>query len=270
MSDTKVTSVPAIERALTVLEFLAQSKSGFSTSEISRRLGLPKSSTYLIVGTLERLGFLQKNSHTGRYCFGLKLINLSRSALENLDLREEAKPFLQSLMQETQLTVHMAVLERTEAVIIEKIPAPGVIPLASWVGRRLDVNSTGVGKALLAFLSEEELDEIARLKGFPRRNDSTITSLGALKRELAQVRARGYSLDDEEDEMGLRCIGAPIFDSNSKSIAAISVAGTLSQLPYERIPALAGQVKRTAAQISSRVISNWKESAARAVGAVNS
>src|ERR1039458_6362279 len=139
MSDTKGTSVPAIERALRVLEFLAQSKSGFSASEISRKLGLPKSSTYLIVGTLERLGFLQKNSHSGKYCFGLKLISLSHSALKNLNLREEAKPFLHSLMQETQLTVHMAVLERTEAVIIEKIPAPGMIRLASWVGRRLDV-----------------------------------------------------------------------------------------------------------------------------------
>lgn len=125
MSDTKSGSVPAIERALAVLEFLAQSKSGFSTSEISRRLGLPKSSTYLIVETLERQGFLQKNLQTGKYCLGLKLISLSRNAVENLDLREEAKPFLRSLMQEAQLIVHMAVLDGTEAMIIEKVEAPG-------------------------------------------------------------------------------------------------------------------------------------------------
>jgi DNA-binding IclR family transcriptional regulator len=266
MSDAKGCSVPAIERALAVLEFLAQSKSGFSTSEISRRLQLPKSSTYLIVETLERQGFLQKNSQTGRYCFGLKLFSLSRNAFENLDLREEAKPFLRSLMQETQITVHMAVLERTEAVIIEKVEAPGMIRMATWVGRRLDVNCTAVGKALLAFVSEEELDEIARLKGFPRHNDDTITALHALKRELAQVRTLGYSLDDEEDEIGLRCIGAPVFDGNSQSIAAISVSGTVSQVTYERIPAMASMVKRTAAQISSRLRSNGKESAVRDVG----
>ena len=91
-----------------LLEFLAKSKSGFSTSEISRRLGLPKSSTYLIVETLEQRGFLQKNRQNGRYYLGLKLITLSRHAIENLDLREEAKPFLRSLMQQTHLIAHMA------------------------------------------------------------------------------------------------------------------------------------------------------------------
>src|SRR5689334_19717599 len=109
MSDARVRPVPSIERALTVLEFLGESKSGFSTSEISRRLGLPKSSTYLIVETLERQGFLQRNRQTGKYCLGLKLISLGRQVLENLDLREEARPFLYSLMQQTRLIVHMAV-----------------------------------------------------------------------------------------------------------------------------------------------------------------
>lgn len=85
--------MPSIERALTVLEFLAHSRRGFSISEMSRRLGIPKSSTHLILTTLERRGFLQKNTQTSRYCFGLQLLSLSRSALENLDLREEAKPF---------------------------------------------------------------------------------------------------------------------------------------------------------------------------------
>jgi DNA-binding IclR family transcriptional regulator len=94
MSEAKRCPVPAIERALTLLKFLGQSKSGFSTSEISRRLGLPKSSTYMIVETLEKRGLLQKNRQNGRYSLGFKLIALSRHAIENLDLREEAKPFL--------------------------------------------------------------------------------------------------------------------------------------------------------------------------------
>lgn len=253
MSSAKGSPVPAIERALMLLEFLAQSKSGFSTSEISRRLGLPKSSTYLIVETLENRGFLQKNRQNGRYYLGLKLIALSRHAIENLDLREEAKPFLRSLMQETQLVVHMAVLDGTEAMLIDKIEAPGTGRQTSFVGRRLDVHSTGVGKALVAYLSEEELGLIAKVKGFPKRNENTITSLGALKRELARVRTLGYSLDNEEDEIGSRCIGAPVFDSNSAVVAAISVAGLLSQIPDERIQDLANSVKRAAAQISAHL-----------------
>jgi len=255
MAGTTSSPVPAIERALTLLEFLAQSKSGFSTSEISHRLGLPKSSTYLIVDTLERRGFLQKNRQNGRYSLGLRLITLTRYAIENLDLREEAKPFLRSLMQETQLVVHMAVLDGAEAMLIDKMEALGTGRQTSFVGRRLDVHSTGVGKALVSYISEEELALIARHKGFPRRNDNTITSLAALKRELAQVRSLGYSLDNEEDEIGERCIGAPVFDRNSKVVAAISVAGTLGQIPDERIPELANAVKRTAAQISSHLSS---------------
>ena len=253
MAGAKSCPVPAIERALMLLDFLAQSKSGFSTSEISRRLGLPKSSTYLIVDTLEKHGFLQKNRQNGRFYLGLKLVALSRHAIESLDLREEAKPFLRSLMRETQLVVHMAVLDGAEAMIIEKVEALGMARQTSFVGRRLDVHSTGVGKALVANIGEEELERIAKIKGFPRRNDNTITSLGALKRELAQVRILGYSVDNEEDEIGERCIGVPVFDRNSTIVAAISVAGTLAQIANERIPDLANAVKRTAARISSHL-----------------
>ena len=143
-------------------------------------------------------------------------------------------------------------------MIIEKVEAPGTGRQTSFVGRRLDVHSTGVGKALVAYISDEELDMIAKFKGFPRRNDNTITSLAALKRELAQVRSLGYSVDDEEDEIGDRCIGAPVFDSNSSIVAAISVAGSCSQIPDERIQGLATLVKRTAAQISAHLSSIGK------------
>lgn len=253
MAQLKEYSVPSIERALSVLECLGQSKRGFSISEIGRRLKIPKSSAHLILTTLERRGFLQKNTQTGRYHFGLQLVSLSRSALENLDLREEARPFLGSLMQESGLTVHMAVLEREEAVIIEKVEAPGLVRLASWIGRRLDVNCTGVGKVLIAFLPNDELDYLLRTKDFARHNSRTIISKTALRRELALVKQAGYALDNEEDEPGVCCIGAPVFDANGKVVAAISVAGTTSQIGTDRVQKLAGQVMRTARGISLRL-----------------
>jgi DNA-binding IclR family transcriptional regulator len=246
-------SVPSIERALSVLQCLGHSNRGFSISEIGRRLKIPKSSAHLILTTLERRGFLQKNTQTGRYHFGLQLVSLSRSALENLDLREEAKPFLHGLMQESGLTVHMAVLERDEAVIVEKVEAPGLVRLASWIGRRLDVNCTGVGKVLIAFLPNDELDYLLRTKVFARHNSRTIISKSALRRELMLVKQLGYALDNEEDEPGLRCIGAPVFDENGKVVAAISVAGTTSQIGIDRIPMLASQLIRAARGISSRL-----------------
>jgi len=253
MAHFKEYSVPAIERALSVLQCLGESKRGFSISEIGRRLKIPKSSAHLILTTLGRRGFLQRNTQTGRYHLGLQLVSLSRSALENLDLREEAKPFLRSLMQESGFTVHMAVLERDEAVIIEKVEAPGLVRLASWIGRRLDVNCTGVGKVLLAFFPEDELDHLLRTKEFARHNSRTIISKHALRRELKRVKQLGYALDNEEDEPGVRCIGAPVFDENGKAVAAISVAGTTSQIGIDRVSNLARQVKRAAGSISVRL-----------------
>jgi len=260
MPQLKEYSVPAVERALSVLQCLGDSKRGFSISEIGRRLKIPKSSAHLILTTLERRGFLQKNTQTGRYHFGLQLVSLSRTAIENLDLREEAKPFLRSLTQESGLTSHMAVLERDEAVIIEKIEAPGLVRLASWIGRRLDVNCTAVGKVLIAFLPDDELDYLLRTKAFARHNSRTIISKNALKRELMLVKQLGHSLDNEEDEPGVCCVGAPVFDENGKAVAAISVAGTTDQIGVERIPILASQVKRAARSISSHLGYVTKES----------
>src|SRR5438034_3029839 len=239
MPQPKEYSVPSIERALSVLQCLGLSKRGFSISEIGRRLKIPKSSAHLILTTLERRGFLQRNTQTGRYHFGLQLVSLSRSALENLDLREEAKPFLRSLMQESGLTVHMAVLERDEAVIIEKVEAPGLVRLASWIGRRLDVNCTGVGKVLMAFLPNDDLDHLLGTKAFARHNSRTIISKGALKREFMTVRQLGFAVDNEEDEPGVCCIGAPVFDEKGMAVAAISGAGPTSQIRADRRQILA-------------------------------
>lgn len=250
---SNVYSVPSIDRALTVLELLAQSRGGFSVSEISRKLTLPKSSVHLLIGTLEKRGYLQRNAVNGKYCFGLKLVSLSRTALENLDLREGAKPFLQGLMRKTGLTVHMAVLERNEAVIIEKVECPGLLRLATWIGRRLDVNCSGVGKALIAFLSDEEFEQQFKAKALAKHNENTTVSISKLKRELERVRTVGYALDDEEDEIGFRCIGAPVFNFTKKVVAAISVAGTTLQIPNDNVQHIAMIVKHAAAQISSQL-----------------
>lgn len=160
---------------------------------------------------------------------------------------------MQSLMQKTGLTVHLCVLERGEAVVVEKIECPGLVKLATWVGKRSDAHCTGVGKALIAFLPEDEFDQHIGAKGLAKHNHNTIVSIRDLKRELAQVRELGYSVDDEENEIGLRCVGAPIFGENQQVLASISVAGITSQVPIDRIPALASMVKQTAGAISTRL-----------------
>lgn len=244
--------LPSVDRAIRVLEFLAQSKRGFSVSEISRNLALPKSSTFLVLATLVHRGYLQKNSETGNYYFGVNLVKLSRKVLENLDLRDVAKPFLNSLMKKTGLAVHLAVLADNEAVLIDRASHRISGVGADWVGRTLDINCTGVGKALVAFLSEDEFNHLIRAKSFAKHNENTIVTVKGLKRDLARVRELGYAVDDEEDEIGLRCVGAPIFDAEQKPVAAVSVAGTTEDIPLDRVQTLATILRQTAAEISRR------------------
>lgn len=246
-------SVPSVSRAMKILELLAQSQRGLALSDISRRLGIPKSSAHVLIKTLEVMGYLKSSKNNGRYCFGLKLVSLSNTALENLDLREQARPFLQHLMLRTGLTVHLAILEGAEAVIIEKIEAPGMLRLATWVGRRLDANSSGVGKALLAFAAEGNCDQRFTGRPLARHNKNTISSLERLARELRKVRELGYAFEDEEGEIGFRCIGVPLYDSANQAIAAISVAGTTSQISIDRVTKLASILKEAARQISSQL-----------------
>lgn len=253
MASLKTQSVPALDRALTILEVLAESKKGLSLSQLTRSLGWPKSSTHCLLLTLERRGYLHRNEQTGQYMFGLKLFGLANIALSGIELREQAAPFLQALMERTRLTVHMAILERDEAVLIDKVEPPGLFKLATWIGKRMDVHCTGVGKALIAYLPEEELDRLIKEHGLPRHNENTIVSPRRLKEALARIRQLGYSVDDEEDELGLRCIGAPIFNREGQVIASISVAGTTAQIHLENLGKSAQQVKQTALAISRQL-----------------
>ena len=251
MATSKTTNVPAVERACLVLELIAQSSKGCSLSDLSRRLHLPKSSVHLIVTTLERLGYLQKHPQTGHYLFGLKLFSLSRAALQGVELRAVARPLLETLVKRTGLTVHLGILEHNEAVVIEKIEAPGLLKVASWVGRRMDVNCTGIGKALIAFLPDAEFDRLFKPGSLPRHNENTIVSIAAMKREMARIRQQGFAFDDEEDELDVRCIGAPLLDRQDRALAAISVVGALSQIPLEEVESLGATLKHTAHEIAA-------------------
>lgn len=253
MAQRKGYEVPAVVRTMGILEFLAHLNRGASVTEISRDLRFPKSSTYLVMRTLEEQGYLQKDMRTGKYYFRVKLAELGRKFLAPLDLRELARPSLSALARQTGIIVHLAVLQGTEAVIIERI-VPGPLSAgADWVSRRLDINCTGVGKALFAHLPEEQFNKIASSKRFARHNDNTIVTISGLRKELARVRELGYAVDDEEDEIGVRCIGVPVFDNLQRVAAAVSLAGTVDEIPVDRVPTLACAVKKTALEISFRL-----------------
>lgn len=248
-SNVKTKSVPAIEKAMVILEELATSRSGLSLSELTRKLSLPKSSTFGLLLTLERLGYLDRNESTGRYMFGMKIFTLANMAMNGLNLRKIASPFMRELMRKTNLTVHMTIQEQNEAVIIEKVESPYTPKVETWVGKRMGVHCTAAGKALI---SDWEDDDINRLinHGLPRYNENTIVSPKKFKEELLSVRKQGYSLDVEEETIGSRCIGAPVHNQVGRIVAAVSIAGYKQQIHNESIPLLISRVKTTAAEIS--------------------
>src|SRR6202166_3400569 len=147
----------AVERALNILENAAQRPDGLTNSEISRKLAIPKSSASYILRTLERRGYLRRDAETGRYRLGLKVLSLGGDARANLDLAEVALPFMQALQERIHLTVHLAVLDQGEAVYIEKVDAPGFFKVNTWVGRRMYLHSTSVGKCLIAGMPKPEV-----------------------------------------------------------------------------------------------------------------
>ena len=212
----KTPSVPALERSFAIMELLASSRGGMTLPEIAAELRLPKSSVHCLLVTLERGRYLHRNDRTSRYTFGSRLFSLANLSLSGLQIRQCAAPHMRTLTEHTSLTTHLAILERNEAVLVEKVEPPGVYKMATWLGKRMDLHCTSLGKALISHLPEDELARVFRETGLPRHNDNSIVSLRKLKEELARSRRLGYYVDDEEDEVGYRCIGAPVFDASGQ------------------------------------------------------
>jgi len=223
-------------------------------SELARHLRLPKSSVHCLLLTLEHGGYLRRRKDKRRYVLDVKLFSLANMAMPGIELRERAAPFLLALMKETNLTVHMAILEQCDVILIYKIE-PSSIPrvTATWLGKRMDAHCTGVGKALLAYMPNDELGRLIKEHGLPRHNENTIASIRKLKETLVQIKEVGYSVDDEEDEVGFRCIGSPLFDDTGQAVAAISIAGTVLQITEENLHVFAEKVKKTANAISRQM-----------------
>jgi len=241
--------VPAVERALSIMEMLAFSQKGMTLAEIARALQVHRSSAYYIVSTMEARGYLTRASSRGRYSHTSKLFELANRALIGVGVREAAAPILRALAERIGLTVHMAVPSQNEIVIIHKVSPAGRPALPTWVGKRLPIHCTSAGKALLAYMPEAQVDDIIR-RGLIRYNENTIVSGAKLKKELGKVREQGFAIDDEEETLGLRCIGVPILQEGQPAIAAISIAGSISEIHYDNLDSLTRLVRDTSARIT--------------------
>ncbi len=243
-------SSTAVERTLLILEAVAQREGGMSNADINRKLNIPKSSASYILRTLEQRGYLRRDREDSKYRLGMKILSLSRAALSGVDIREVALPVMRHLVDQIHLTTHLAILDHEEAVYVEKVEAPSFIKMDTWIGRRMEVHSTAVGKALLAYLDADERETIIRHRGMKKLTPHTITSVPKLMKEFDRVRKLGYSVDDEENSLGARCVGAPVFNSQGRVEASIGSTGTITAVPRDAVPRLAETVKDAARRIS--------------------
>jgi IclR family KDG regulon transcriptional repressor len=249
--------VQTIERASLILDILGQSAQGISIRELSAKIKLPKGTTHRLLSSLSYFGYVRQDSKTRNYFLGLKLVELGNLLLSQLDLRKEAEPFLRDLAERTKETVHMVFLDRGEIVYIDKVELdhnPGGLRMASRVGLRNPAHSSAVGKVLLSHLPEEELNGLIKEKGLPKRTENTITDPTQLKEHLKSVQSQGYAVDDEENERGIRCVAAPIFNETGKAVAAVSISGPAFRITRKVIQeSLKKEVMETALKISERL-----------------
>ena len=241
--------VANVARALAILEALDSSRRGLNISEISRKLKIPKSSAHVIVLTLEKLDYIQKPPGTRRYSLGLKAYGLGQAMLKSFLLADKALPHMQALVDKVDLTCHLAVRDKEQALCVQKVENKGMIKFDTNVGRHMDLHCTALGKAIMAFEDDEVLRDYLSKEAFMRHTRYTIVSSRALRQELITTRKRGYAIDDQEEELEVRCVAAPVFDQYGKLAAALSLTGTVGQLPLEKAASLAEALRETAASI---------------------
>lgn len=239
----------SVARALAVLEFLDTSQRGWNISELSRKLDVPKSTMHLILLTLERLGYVSREPGSRDYTLSVKVCELGRSLMRNVMLPDIALPHLEDLVRQVRLTAHLAILEHDQAIYVQKVDCPGLIKFDTYVGKRTNLHCTAVGKVLLAHSPENKSQHILEREPFARYTRHTITSAVLLRKELIKVRQRGYAVDDEEEELEVRCIAVPVFRPTGEFVAALGVTGTVGQVRTDMIEGLATHMRETGQNI---------------------
>jgi IclR family acetate operon transcriptional repressor len=245
-------SIAVLDRALDVLEALAQGTGPLGATEVARRVGTTKSAAFRILSNLERRGYVGKDPETTKYRLGSRLAYLGERSLGTIDLRRVAGHGLETLHRRFEETVNLGVLDGREVVYVDMVESRHGLRMAARVGARDVAHATALGKAMLAFLPPERRRRLLRAP-LARRTERTITDPAALAGELDRVRARGVAEDRGENETGARCLGAPIFDHAGLPIAAISVSAPESRLDDDRAAEVAATLGAVAAEVTRLV-----------------
>jgi IclR family acetate operon transcriptional repressor len=256
----EVGEVRTLERGLLLLETLSEAET-LSLSELARRTELSPSTAYRLLETLRKRGFVDWDEDRGLWKVGLRAYQVGSAFLTRGGLVDAAMPEMEKLVDELNETVNLAVLDGNEAVYIAQVEGRQLIRMFTRIGARAPLYCTGVGKALLMGHSEAETRRMLGSGPFRPFTHKTLTTPEAFFQALEEARRRGFALDNEEREEGVRCIAAPVRDNRGKVVASMSLSAPASRVPDERVQGLGERIKRAADAVSARL--GWKAQASR-------
>lgn len=243
--------IKSIEKCFVILDCIYTSQKLLNLEEITRATGYNKTTCFRFLKTMRTLGIVELSPQTKTYRYGPRLAAIGLSAIKNLNLKKVSVPILKRLRDETGETINLTILSGSEILYVDRILSDYLVNVNVNIGDRLPVYCASMGKAILAYLPEERLEEIIETIDFRQRTENTIVSRSALMKELEQIRAYGYAINDEELEKGLRAVAAPIFNYTGEAFAATNIAWTTARHPdRETFSTYAQKIVSAAREIS--------------------
>lgn len=245
--------VQTLERSLDILEVLAQAEEPLGVTEIGNRISLHKSTVHRILQTLCYRGYVDKEKESERYHLGIKIVELGIRFLNDLEIRKVASSYLSELAKSLDEVVNLVLPDDGEVVYIDKTESSHVVSMQSKVGRRAPMHCTAVGKAILSTYPEEEVLRIVEAKGMERQTPNTITEREKLLENLREIRESKIAVELEENEIGIICLGTPVFDYSGQVIGAVSVSGPATRMEEKGIAKIGEALKQVGEEISKNL-----------------
>jgi IclR family acetate operon transcriptional repressor len=249
--DPRDGGVQSVDRALSIIETLAEDDEGYRLSDLAVRTGLSTSTVHRLLATLEKRRFVQFDRYVSKWHVGAQSFAVGATFARRRNFTAQAIPYLRKLRDQTRETANLAVVDDESIIVLTRMESREIMRSLTKVGGRVAMVASGVGKAVLATYSDEDVNAIIRRQGMPRLTEKSIVRPGELFRELQAIRRRGYAVDDEEARIGLRCVAAVVYNDCGEPLAAISVSGMTSRLTDDRLPVLGTIVQEVATELTA-------------------
>ncbi len=251
-SPKRTYNITALQRGLKLLHLFSESAQGLSAKQVASASRLPVSTVHRFLANLQAAGFLSCDGD-GHYHLGIACFAIGQAALNQLDIRRLSLPYLRELNVQTRETIHLTVRHGVSAVYVEKLDSPEQLRIYSRIGATVPLYCTAVGKVMLAYMPQEECEQVLSELDLKRLTTNTVANLQELRTELYRVRKNGYACDMEEHELHIRCIAAPIWDHTGSVHASLSITAPVLRMPVTRLRQLAPLIQSAGLQISKQL-----------------